>query len=153
LELPDLTEATDDELATWATRIAEERRRRAVLDEAPAKADKLSRVYLDAAGAQQGDDWSQPVGAFDAYPKGWTVTHDGKTWQSLVPANVWEPSVAAWREVTDDGSPPEWVKPSGYADAYEVGDLVTYHDQVYRSLIDGNVWSPDTYPAGWEQVD
>lgn len=22
----------------------------------------------------------------------------------------------------------------------------------YRSTIDGNVWAPDAYPAGWEQV-
>lgn len=24
---------------------------------------------------------------------------------------------------------------------------------LYKSLIDGNVWSPEAYPAGWEKVN
>ena len=24
--------------------------------------------------------------------------------------------------------------------------------KLYKSLIDGNVWSPDAYPQGWEEV-
>lgn len=32
------------------------------------------------------------------------------------------------------------------------GDKVTYNGKVYMSLIDNNVWSPDAYPAGWQEV-
>ena len=35
-----------------------------------------------------GDPWVQPTGAHDAYPLGAIVTHRGKTWKSLIPANT-----------------------------------------------------------------
>ena len=44
--------------------------------------------------------WVQPLGATDAYAKGAKVTHNGKTWTSDVDANVWEPGVYGWTEVT-----------------------------------------------------
>ena len=53
--------------------------------------------------------------------------------------------------VTEDGYP-EWVQPIGASDAYNTGDMVSYNGTVYRSLIDGNTWAPDAYPAGWENV-
>ena len=48
---------------------------------------------------------------------------------------------------------PAWVQPSGAHDAYGIGDKVTYNGKHYTSIIDGNVWSPDAYPAGWETVE
>lgn len=45
---------------------------------------------------------------------------------------------------------PVWSKPSGAHDAYNVGDIVDYNGTLFKSLIDGNVYSPDEYPAGWE---
>lgn len=45
---------------------------------------------------------------------------------------------------------PVWSKPTGAHDAYNKGDIVSYNDVLYKSLIDGNVYSPDEYPAGWE---
>lgn len=44
----------------------------------------------------------------------------------------------------------EWKQPLGAHDAYEIGDIVEYNGKLYRSLINGNVWSPDVYAAGWE---
>ncbi len=49
-----------------------------------------------------------------------------------------------------EGGFPEWVQPLGAADAYNTGDIVSYNETLYRSLIDGNVWAPDAYPQGWE---
>ena len=46
---------------------------------------------------------------------------------------------------------PEWKQPTGAQDAYNKGDKVTYKGDHYISLIDGNVWSPEEYPAGWEK--
>lgn len=48
---------------------------------------------------------------------------------------------------------PEWVQPTGAHDAYMKGDKVRYKAVVYVSLIDGNVWSPETYPQGWAVVE
>lgn len=44
---------------------------------------------------------------------------------------------------------PVWSKPSGSHDAYNIGDIVDYNGTLYKSLIDGNVYSPDEYSAGW----
>ncbi len=46
-------------------------------------------------------EWSQPVGAHDAYEAGAKVAHNGKHWTSDVAANVWEPGVYGWTEVTE----------------------------------------------------
>lgn len=53
--------------------------------------------------------------------------------------------------VTENGYP-EWVQPLGASDAYNTGDIVSYNGVLYKSIIDNNTWSPDTYPAGWETV-
>ena len=53
--------------------------------------------------------------------------------------------------LTDEGYP-VWSKPSGAHDAYNTGDIVDYNGVLYKSLINGNVYSPDEYPAGWEEV-
>lgn len=45
----------------------------------------------------------------------------------------------------------EWKQPLGAHDAYKIGDIVEYNGKLYKSLINGNVWSPDVYPAGWEE--
>lgn len=50
----------------------------------------------------------------------------------------------------DDSGYPVWSRPSGAHDAYNTGDIVSYNGTLYRSLIDGNTWSPEEYPAGWE---
>ena len=35
---------------------------------------------------------------------------------------------------------------------YGIGDCCTENGIVYRSIMDGNVWSPSEYPQGWESV-
>lgn len=46
---------------------------------------------------------------------------------------------------------PEYVQPTGAHDAYKTGDKVTYNGKHYICKMDGCVWDPDTYPAGWEE--
>lgn len=48
---------------------------------------------------------------------------------------------------------PIWSKPTGSFDAYNIGDIVDYEGKLYKSLIDGNVYSPIEYPTGWEVVE
>lgn len=45
---------------------------------------------------------------------------------------------------------PVWAQPTGAHDAYNTGDVVDYNGVLYKSLIDGNTYSPEAYPAGWE---
>lgn len=109
---------------------------------------------LDATAAlmesahEDGAAWVAPEGAHNAYPLGRTVTHGGKTWENITPANVWEPGVSGWREVVAEGYP-AWVAPTGSHDAYNIGDRVSFEGQNYESVINGNTWSPTEYPAGW----
>ena len=49
----------------------------------------------------------------------------------------------------DDSGYPIWAQPTGAHDAYNKGDVVNYNGTLYQSQIDGNVYSPDAYPAGW----
>lgn len=35
---------------------------------------------------------------------------------------------------------------------YSKGECCTEGDKIYRSTIDNNVWSPSSYPQGWEEV-
>ena len=46
-------------------------------------------------------EWSQPLGAHDAYPLGAKVSHNGEKWTSDVDNNVWEPGVYGWTKVTE----------------------------------------------------
>lgn len=44
---------------------------------------------------------------------------------------------------------PIWAQPTGAHDAYNNGDIVEFNGVLYKSIIDGNVWSPEGYPDGW----
>lgn len=46
-------------------------------------------------------EWSQPIGAVDAYALGDKVSHNGKHWISSAANNVWEPGVYGWDEQTE----------------------------------------------------
>lgn len=76
--------------------------------------------------------------------------------QDHTSAAEWTPDTATslYKKVgvTEDGYP-EWVQPLGASDAYNTGDIVSYNGVLYKSTIDNNVWSPDSYPQGWEVVE
>ena len=65
-------------------------------------------------------------------------------------AESWETEEPAEPDTGD--TYPEWVQPTGAHDAYNTGDRVTYNGRVYESTMDGNVWAPDAYPKGWEDL-
>ena len=47
-------------------------------------------------------EWVQPTGAHDSYNKGDRVSHNEKHWESLIDANVYEPSESVptlWKEI------------------------------------------------------
>lgn len=65
----------------------------------------------------------------------------------------WTPDISASLFTAiglDESGYPVWSQPTGAHDAYNVGDIVNYNNILYKSLIDGNTYSPETYPAGWK---
>lgn len=51
--------------------------------------------------AEEYPAWSQPIGSHDAYATGDKVTHNKKKWVSTCNANVWEPGVYGWEEISE----------------------------------------------------
>ena len=139
-----------DELLALNDSVSAEIQRRGRVASAEMQMEEINATYMEDIGAEQGVAWEQPSGAHSAYPLGWVVTHIGKTWESLVAANVWEPPVN-WREQVLDGQCPDFVAPTGSGDAYNAGDCVAFEGKCYTSLIAANVWTPTDYPAGWEE--
>ena len=61
------------------------------------------------------------------------------------------PSLFAKVLIPDDNVVPEWEQPDS-TNPYMLGDRVMYKGQMYESVINGNIWSPQDYPAGWKQI-
>lgn len=67
----------------------------------------------------------------------------------------WTPenSPSLWKLIgINENGIPEYSKPLSAADAYMKGDECMYNGVHKRSTIDNNVWTPDEYPEGWEDV-
>ena len=97
--------------------------------------------------------WASKIGT--EVNVGERLWYDGKLYKVIQAHTTqadWEPqdTPALWTEVSLDEWP-EWVQPTGAHDAYNKGDKVTFEGKHYMSLIDGNIWSPAAYPAGWEE--
>lgn len=102
-------------------------------------------------------DWTQPLGAHDAYPQGFEVWHDDRIWVSNINANVWEPNTAAntWTLRADQEpivpETDEWA----VGVAYAVNDEVTYQGVTYKcrqAHISQVGWHPPVVPALWLAV-
>lgn len=64
--------------------------------------DKTASLWaLTSDPAEEWPEWSQPVGAHDAYAEGAKVSHNGKHYISSVDGNVWEPGTYGWDEITE----------------------------------------------------
>lgn len=48
---------------------------------------------------------------------------------------------------------PEYVQPQGSHDVYKIGDKITYNSKKYICKLDNCVWSPETYPQAWQEVE
>ena len=75
------------------------------------------------------------------------VVQDHTSQEDWLPSST--PSLYEPIILTEEGYP-VWSKPSGAHDAYNTGDIVDYNGTLYKSLINGNVYSPEEYPSGWE---
>lgn len=138
---------TDEELAILRQQVEAEVDRRTTLAQAEATIDRTNTVVLESEGITSGGEWRQPTSAVDAYPRGFEVVRNGKTWVSLIPGNAHAPGVSGWREKAADAA---WVQPTGAHDSYGVGARVTYQGEVWISILPANVWAPGV--AGWQRI-
>ena len=81
-------------------------------------------------------------------PQLYRVVQDHTSQENWTPDTT--PSLYTPIGLTDEGYP-IWSRPTGSHDAYNIGDIVDFNGVLYKSLIDGNTYSPEEYPAGWEK--
>lgn len=129
------------------------------------KARQLRAMMVKSAVSLNDTDALTAIELFEAwkpdtaYTADQRIRYDGKLYrvvQAHTSQSDWAPDVtpALYTEVAKPGEIPVWRQPTGAQDAYMKGDKVHYPDAdsfVYTSLIDGNIWSPDDYPDGWEK--
>ena len=95
----------------------------------------------------------------DVFSYGENAVGDAQLYQVLqdhTSSAEWTPdtAVSLYKKIgVSDSGYPEWVQPLGASDAHNTGDIVSYNGTLYKSTIDGNVWSPVDYPAGWTRFD
>ena len=120
------------------------------------------RPYIEKASISLTDE--DALQAVELFPQ-WVVDHAYVVGERLQYKSVLYRVVQAHTSQTDwtpDKTPalfvvvsldewPEFVQPTGAHDAYKKGDKVTFEGKHYISLIDGNVYSPAAYPAGWQE--
>jgi len=121
-------------------------------------------LFAEILTSEDGEpqEWQQPSST-NPYLTGDKVIYEGLIYESLIDNNVWRPDLYpdGWKLISepesDESTPeepiiPDWQQPDA-TNAYHIGDKVKYNDLIYESLIDGNVWSPTDYPAGWKLID
>ena len=153
----DYSTLTDDDLDQAALAIQAEQERRRTIEYAEGAITRMNAAYLVARdGEEEAPAWVMPTGAHDAYPAGHRVTYNGNVWESLTPANVWEPGDSGWRQVAAPApdpetppAPPAWTQPTGAHDAYPLGSQVTHNGRVWESVHSANVWAP---PTEWKDL-
>lgn len=124
------------------------------------------RPYIEKAAVSLSDE--DALEAKELYPQ-WSgegvqyvpdmrVRYDGvlyKVLQTHTSQSAWTPTAApslfAKVLIPDPDVIPDWEQPDS-TNAYSIGDKVRFDGKVYESLINGNVWSPADYPAGWKEV-
>ena len=129
------------------------------------------QVALDAVLEAAFDSGEVEPTVLVALVKAWTVgeavkvgelrSHEGivyKAIQAHTTQDDWKPPdvPALWtvyNKTSEGGEIDDWVQPTGAHDAYNTGDRVRFEGAIYESLIDGNVWSPADYPAGWKLIE
>lgn len=95
----------------------------------------------------------------DVFAYGKNAVGDPQLYQVLqdhTSTEEWTPdtAVSLYKAIgVTEGGYPEWVQPLGASDAYNTGDIVSYNGVLYKSTMDGNIWSPEAYPQGWEVVE
>lgn len=69
-----------------------------------------------------------------------------ESWTPLAAASLWAKVLIPDPEVI-----PDWEQPDS-TNAYQIGDKVRFNNKIYECTIANNIWSPESYPAGWREI-
>ena len=117
-----------------------------------AKDGKIDDVTI-VEHANQFPEWQADV----SYAQSDIVSYGGKLYrcnQAHTSQADWTPDTSAslWKEIGDPTAEyPEWSRPLGAFDAYNLGAKVSHNGKHWTSTVDNNVWEPGVY--GWSEVD
>ena len=125
--------------------------RHALEDFARSQCDEKARRYPSLFEA-----WRPGAG----YSQDDRVSFGGRLWrclQSHLSQPDWTPEAAPslWREAAAPGEYREIKSVMLSTEAFSAGEVGWYknRDDLYRSLIDANVWTPEANPSGWERLE
>lgn len=140
------------------------------------KREELSRLLEQKEdgtlpGLESLPSWVDPGKDYlKMYIPGSVVQHNERVYTSTFAGlNRKEPGtegvyIDVWEDVTErlyptqdeleeeESSDDIFVQPRSIEMAYAVGDEVVFNGTRYRSVISDNMYSPETYPDGWERV-
>lgn len=119
----------------------------------PSKAPSL---FIEVLTSENGEpkEWQQPA-ATNPYLFGDKVIFNGQIYESLIDNNIWSPEYypQGWQLIIEEQNEiKDWIQPNS-TNPYMIDDKVRYNEHIYKSIIDNNIWSPDTYPAGWTLIE
>lgn len=117
-------------------------------------------ISLDDVDALEAIElYSQWSGAAVQYEKDARVRYNGILYRVLMShtsQDAWTPDAApslfAKVLIPDPDVVPEWEQPDS-TNPYQIGDRVSYKGKVYESVIANNIWSPEAYPQGWQEIN
>lgn len=98
--------------------------------------------------AVKAEDGDKPAEVYLYKTNLWRVLQDHTTQADWAP----DVAVSLFAKFYDPAAGPQpWEQPES-TNPYQIGDFVTYKGHLWRCKIKNNVWSPDAYPAGWEDL-
>ena len=117
-------------------------------------------ISLDDVDALEAIElYPQWSGAAVPYEKDARVRYNGILYRVLMShtsQDAWTPDAApslfAKVLIPDPDVVPEWEQPDS-TNPYQIGDRVSYKGKIYESVIANNIWSPETYPQGWQEIN
>ena len=124
------------------------------------KAKQLREKIEQASGSLPDEDALEAVELFPIWEPGRAcvsgerLRYHGELYRVLQDHTAqadWTPDAAPslFVRVSEPGTIPEWVQPTGATDAYNKGDQVQHAEKIWTSDVDGNVWEPGVY--GWTE--
>ena len=115
------------------------------------KADSLTDAQLESVAGL-----FLPWKSGESVDDGWMRRYQGQIYECIqahTTQSDWLPPdvPALWVLKQAPGVVAKWVQP-GSENPYMIGDQVLFEGVVWESVIDDNVWSPTSHPAGWTEV-
>lgn len=118
---------------------------------------QINTLSVDDATSSRMADYFPAWESGIAYTAGFRVRYNGnlyKCTQSHTSQSDWTPAAAPslWDAVQYRNGYrviPETISAAG---AFALGEYGWWGDHLYKSTIASNVWTPEAYPTGWEEV-